>query len=99
MDLHIDPNRGPHAAADLPDETLRRLVDIVLWELAVRTDAGDYRRRLQDAISARDGSEVLLDRVRWQRELICFAREVMDDLRALPTIEEDAGAQPTGMYL
>lgn len=95
--MHIDPGKGEHAAADLSDGALRYLFELVLWELAIRTDAEEFNDCLSAANEARRSLEERLVQARGQRELMRFAAEVMHDLERIPVIEE---SEPTtGMYL
>lgn len=95
--MHIDPGKGDHAAADLSDGALRYLFELVLWELAIRTDADEFNDCLCAANEARRSLEERLVQARGQRELMRFAAEVMLDIERIPVIEE---SEPTtGMYL
>ena len=95
--MHIDPEKGDHAAADLSDEAMQYLYELVLWELAVRTDAEQFSNCLREANEIRSSLEERLAQARWQRELMRFSAEVMLDIERIPVIEE---AEPTtGMYL
>lgn len=95
--MHIDPEKGDHAAADLSDEAMQYLYEVVLWELAIRTDEKQFTNCLREASEVRRSLEEKLAEVRQQRELMRFAAEVMLDIERLPVIEE---REPTtGMYL
>lgn len=98
--LHIDPDRGLHAAADLTDEALKYLFELILWELAVRTDADQFMACLHNAIDQRQDCEDQIQQLRDQRDLMHFAAAVMLDIQRLPCTDSgDAGAATTGMYL
>lgn len=95
--MHIDPKDGDHAAADLSNEALQYLYELVLWELAIRTDEEQFSNCLREATEIRSSLEEKLAQARRQRDLMRFAAEVMLDIERIPVIEE---SEPTtGMYL
>ena len=95
-DFNIDPQKGPHAAAELSDEELTYLANLVAWEVAVRTTSEGFARRLGELIEARDGLDATLEDVRRERELLRFAAEVLADIEALPVVQAE---ESYGFYL
>lgn len=90
--MHIDPENGDHAAADLSDGAVRHLFELVLWELAIRTDEEEFNDCLCEANEIGGSLEEMLVKARRQRELMRFAAEVMLDIESIPVIEE---SEPT----
>ncbi len=97
--IHIDPGGGPHSAAELSNEVLEYLFELVLWELAIRTSREQFEQCLANATAQRARSEEVIQELRRQRDLMCFAAEVMRDIQLLPGTDESAAPPSTGMYL
>lgn len=95
----INNEQGPHAAANLSDADVRYLAGVVLWELAVRSHREDFVAYLHQLIEQRDAGENQLESIRHQRDLMCFAAEVMFDIQQLPETEDETHDQGTGLYL
>lgn len=98
--IHIDPGDGRQAAADLSDIALQYLVELALWELALRTDETQFETCLRQAIARRSEHQEEIEDTRAQRDLMRFAAEVMLDIQRLPCIEDEVVDEPgTGMFL
>lgn len=99
MSIQIDPNRGPHAAADMTDEELDFIARIVAWEVAVRTSTEHFRDHLAELSEARPQMQQAIQQVRQEREQMRFAREVLADLEQLPVQKEEEPEEVYGLYL
>ncbi len=97
--IHLDPDQGRHAAAELTNEALEAACDLLLWELALRTDEQEFARCLRGAIERYAESGAELAEARQERDLMRFAAEVMIDIQRLPVLEDPNEAPSTGMYL
>ena len=97
--FEIDPTRGPDAAEELPDEELARLLQIVTWELAMRTSRDQFDDRIRHIAMQRSEAQQELVLAQTARERRRFAAEVMSDISQLPTIGEPSHEPTTGMYL
>jgi hypothetical protein len=97
--IHIDPELGPDAAMGVSDEELKYLCQIVLWELAVRTDEREFEDCLQETIQSRRENGAKLDETRHHRDLMLFAAEVTADIGRLPEVIDPADEPSTGLYL
>lgn len=98
-EFHINTENGPHAAADLGDSELQYLCGVILWELALRTGEDDFQQYLDRVSEQRRANEDQLSTVRYERELMEFSAQVMLDIEALPSTEEETDESGTGMYL
>ena len=97
--FNIDPARGPDAAEDLPDEELGRLLQIIMWELAVRTNREQFESHIRQIAMSRAAAEDDLAMARCVRERRQFAAAVQKDIDSLPVAEENDREPTTGMYL
>ena len=97
--FNIDPSRGPDAAADLPDEELGKLLQIIMWELAVRTNREQFESHMRQIAQSRAAAENDLAVARVVRDRRQFAAEVQKDIDSLPVTERPDREPTTGMYL
>ena len=97
--FNIDPSKGPDAAADLPDEDLGKLLQIIMWELAVRTDREQFDGHIRQIAMSRAKAENDLAMARAVRDRREFAAEVQKTIDKLPVAERPEKAPTTGMYL
>ena len=84
--MHIDPRLGRHAAANLSDAELRRLMEIAAWELAVRSSDERYRALADRIVRAPEHAAEEIAAARSEREAIRFAEEVLRDIASLPGV-------------
>lgn len=84
--MNIDPYLGRHAAASLTHEELRYLMGLAAVELAVRSDAAEYRDVAESIVFGPGTSEEAIEEIRNERESIAFAEEVLLDIAALPEV-------------
>jgi len=96
---NIDPSRGPDAAADLPDEELGMLLQILVWELAVRVSREQFEDQVRRMAIFRAESEQDLATARRLRDQRRFVDEVMEDIRRLPETRSRSSEPSTGLYL
>jgi len=103
MSIHIEPEEGAEAAAQIPDEEFQVLVRIVVWELAMRTNPEQFEEHVKQLSAFRDRFEPDLDAARKEREARRFVAAVLADIESLPTTEthrERSASEPTtGLYL
>ena len=85
---YIDPEKGPHAAADLSDSEVDYLLKVMVWELGLRTTREECLRVLMAAIEARESLQDQVEHFRHERAAMYFEREVLADLADLPTVTE-----------
>ena len=95
----LEPENGPHAAADLTDEELDYLVRITSLEMAIRIEADSFSERYRMVAEARAELDEMIERLRRERDLLCFAAEVSADLEQLPLTTDRADDETHGMYL
>jgi hypothetical protein len=103
MSIHIDPEQGTEAAAQIPDEQFQLLVRIVVWELAIRTSREQFEEHVKQLPVFRDRFESDLETARREREGRRFVAAVMADIESLPSTEAEQRASTseptTGLYL
>ena len=103
MSIHIEPEEGAEAAAQIPDEQFQLLVRIVVWELAMRTSPEQFEEHVKQLEVFRDRFESDLETARTEREGRRFVAAVMADIASLPSIEGEqrpSVSEPTtGLYL
>jgi hypothetical protein len=103
MSIHIEPDEGADAAAQIPDDQFQLLVKIVVWELALRTSAEQFEAHVRQLVEFREKIEPDLEGARKERDDRRFIAAVLADLEALPSTEdhpERASSEPTtGLYL
>ena len=103
MSIHIEPEEGAEAAAQIPDEQFQLLVRIVVWELAMRTSPEQFEEHVKQLAVFRDRFESDLETARTEREGRRFVAAVMADIASLPSIEGEqrpsASEPTTGLYL
>lgn len=98
-EFSIDPNQGPDAAAGATNEQLEVVLQILMWELAMRTTQEDYHEYLRRCANVRSRMEKDLDSARRKRDQAQFVASVLDDLARLPVIGETEKEPTTGLYL
>jgi hypothetical protein len=103
MSIHIEPEEGAEAAAQIPDEEFQLLVRIVVWELAMRTSPEQFEEHVRLLAGFRDRFEAELEGARKERDSRRFVAAVLADIESLPSEEtraERAQSEPTtGLYL
>jgi hypothetical protein len=103
MSIHIEPDEGADAAAQIPDDQFQLLVKIVVWELAMRTSPEQFENHVRQLAEFREKIEPDLEGARKERDNRRFIAAVLADLEALPStedLEERAPSEPTtGLYL
>jgi hypothetical protein len=103
MSIHIEPEEGAEAAAQIPDEEFQVLVRIVVWELAMRTNPEQFEEHVKQLSAFRDRFEPDLDTARKERDARRFVAAVLADIESLPTTVTPQGrsaSEPTtGLYL
>ena len=103
MSIHIEPEEGAEAAAQIPDEQFQLLVRIVVWELAMRTSPEQFEEHVKQLALFRDRFESDLETARTEREGRRFVAAVMADIASLPSTEAEqrpSTSEPTtGLYL
>ena len=103
MSIHIEPEEGAEAAAQIPDEEFQVLVRIVVWELAMRTNPEQFEEHVTQLSAFRDRFEPDLDTARKERDARRFVAAVLEDIESLPTTgthrERSASEPTTGLYL
>ncbi len=103
MSIHIEPEEGAEAAAQIPDEEFQVLVRIVVWELAMRTNPKQFEEHVKQLAAFRERFEPDLDTARKERDARRFVAAVLADIESLPTTEthhERSPSEPTtGLYL
>jgi hypothetical protein len=103
MSIHIEPEEGAEAAAQIPNDQFELLVRIVVWELAMRTSPAQFEEQVRQLIEFRAKIEPDLATARKDRDNRSFVASVLADLESLPSTEirpEPARSEPTtGLYL
>ncbi len=103
MSIHIEPEEGAEAAAQIPNDEFQLLVRIVVWELAMRTSPEEFEEHLRHLAVFRDKFEKELETARKERDSKRFVAAVLADIEALPSAETKADRAPseptTGLYL
>jgi hypothetical protein len=103
MSIHIEPEEGADAAANVPDDQFQLLVRIVVWELAMRTSPEQFEEHVRQLAEFREKIESDLVAARKERDNRRFVASVLADLQSLPSTEdrpEAAASEPTtGLYL
>ena len=84
MSIHIEPEEGAEAAAQIPDEEFQVLVRIVVWELAMRTNPEQFEEHVKQLSAFRDRFEPDLDTARKERDARRFVAAVLADIESLP---------------
>lgn len=98
-EFSIDPSKGPDAAADASNEQLEVLLQILMWELALRTTRETYDEYLARLAKARHQLDKELDSARRKRDQARFVASVLDDLARLPVAGKARSEPTTGLYL
>lgn len=103
MSIHIEPEEGADAAAQIPNEQFQLLVRIVVWELAIRTSPEQFEEHVRQLSGFRSRFEPDLETARKERDSRRFVASVLADIESLPSSEimqESASSEPTtGLYL
>lgn len=100
MSYEIDPNSGPHAAANLSDEELDYLHRIISLELAIRMSRKAYERHFHGVAEAREAADEMVGQLREDRDRMRFVADVQADLERIPlTTDRDEADRPHGLYL
>jgi hypothetical protein len=103
MSIHIEPEEGPEAAGQIPDEEFQLLVRIVVWELAMRTSPDQFEEHVKQLAAFRARFEPDLETARKGRDARRFVAAVMADIESLPsteTLRQPSPSEPTtGLYL
>ncbi|HEU4916111.1 MAG TPA: hypothetical protein VFV13_06055 [Acidimicrobiia bacterium] len=103
MSIHIEPEEGAEAAAQIPNDQFQLLVRIVVWELAMRTSPEQFEEHVRQLTEFREQVEPDLAMARKERDNRNFVASVLADLESLPSTErrpEPARSEPTtGLYL
>jgi len=103
MSIHIEPEDGAEAAAQIPDEEFQHLVRIVVWELALRTSPDQFEEHVKQLAVFRDRFEPNLEKARKERDSRRFVAAVLADIESLPSAESHrpwSTSEPTtGLYL
>jgi hypothetical protein len=103
MSIHIEPEDGADAAAQIPNDQFQLLVKIVVWELAMRTSPEQFEEHVRQLVDFREKVEPDLEGARKERDSRQFIAAVLADLEALPSTEDRQEAAPseptTGLYL
>ncbi len=103
MSIHIEPEEGAEAAAQIPDEEFQVLVRIVVWELAMRTNPEQFEEHVKQLAEFRQRFEPDLETARKERDARRFVAAVLADIESLPSTvirQERSGSEPTtGLYL
>lgn len=103
MSIHIEPEEGTEAAAQVPNDQFQLLVKIVVWELAMRTSRQQFEEQVRQVVEFRERIEPDLVNARKERDNRRFVASVLADLESLPSTEdrlESAPSEPTtGLYL
>ena len=103
MSIHIDPQEGAEAAAEIPHDEFQVLVQIVIWELAMRTTSEQFQEHVRRLVEFREKIEPDLAGARKERDNRRFVASVLADLEALPSTEErqapTASEPTTGLHL
>jgi hypothetical protein len=103
MSIHIEPEEGSEAAAQIPNDQFELLVRIVAWELAMRTSPEQFEEHVRRLAEFREKVEPDLAGARKERDNRRFVASVLADLESLPSTEghhEPAPSEPTtGLYL
>jgi len=103
MSIHIEPEEGPEAAGQIPDEEFQLLVRIVVWELAMRTSPDQFEEHVKQLAAFRARFEPDLETARKARDARRFVAAVMADIESLPsteTLRQPSPSEPTtGLYL
>lgn len=86
--FHIDPNDGPHAAAGLTFEQVDYLCKLMLWELGVRSSEAEFLGYLDAMKALREEHADLVRQVQYERDLMHFEQDVLEDLANLPTAQD-----------
>ena len=103
MSIHIEPEEGAEAAAQIPDEEFQVLVRIVVWELAMRTNPEQFEEHVKQLAEFRQRFEPDLETARKERDARRFVAAVLADIESLPSTvirQERSESEPTtGLYL
>jgi hypothetical protein len=103
MSIHIEPEEGADAAAQIPNDQFQLLVRIVVWELAMRTSPEQFEEHVRQLAGFRNKFEPDLDTARKERDSKRFVAAVLADIESLPSTEakhESTLSEPTtGLYL
>lgn len=103
MSIHIEPEEGADAAAQIPNEQFQVLVRIVVWELAVRTSPEQFEEHVRQLAGFRTKFEPDLETARKERDSRRFVAAVLADIESLPSTApepQQAQSEPTtGLYL
>jgi hypothetical protein len=99
MTFQIDPAEGTEAAAALADDQFQLLLQIVMWELAMRTGPEQFEEHLKEVAAIRPQIEANIVASRRARDSRCFVASVLSDIERLPSVEAAAPDITTGLYL
>ena len=99
MTHNIDPTKGPDAAASLPDEEFGHLLQILVWELAVRTSREQFEQKIREIAISRAEADDDIETAKEAREQQRFISAVMSDIEQLPEVEGAKSEPTTGLYL
>jgi len=99
MTHNIDPTKGPDAAAELPDEEFGHLLQILVWELALRTSREQFEQQIRQIAVSRAEAAEDIETAKEAREKQKFINEVMCDIERLPEVGESTSEPTTGLYL
>ncbi len=80
----IDLTQGWHGAAELSDGVLYYLLNLVLSELAIRSDVQHLEQSVAGLFAVRFANPDFVEELRTERDMLNFAAEVMADIRSLP---------------
>ncbi len=97
--FNIDPAKGPEAAAGLEDEEFAQLLQILFWELALRTSREQFEQQIRQIAISRAEAEDDIETAKEARELQQFISAVMSDIQQLPEVGEARSEPTTGLYL
>ena len=98
MTHNIDPTKGPDAAASLPDEEFGHLLQILVWELAVRTSREQFEQKIREIAISRAEADDDIETAKEAREQQRFICAVMRDIQGLPEVGEATSEPTTGLY-
>lgn len=85
--FNLDPSEGPHIAAQLSDQELDFLQQVLAIELAIRLRKSDYEKRFHHIAEHRPEMDEMVVDWRCQRDRMVFAASVTADLEQLPVLE------------
>lgn len=98
--FELDPNQGPHAASGLSDDELEYLHRIISLEMAIRMNEESYEKHFHNVAKARKEMDEMIQKLREDRERMCFVAAVQADIDSLPlTTDDDSDDQSYGLYL